>query len=299
MSTPTVTPLNIIYIDPDGLEWDLTDLSMSKGYVCSAISGIEGFPTSMQTIPMLDGTSIVNYYLPQPGSIVLAVLVSAPDGGDEDKYYAMLDKVVRAFFNRRQELPASGSLIIQRPDGSTRKTDVFTTSGLDTPEVGIHNTLYTLTLQTPDPYWSDVATQALVFRVNTSSGILPILPVQVGTSYVLGDAIITTNGNAFSWPTWTITGPGIPTLKNLTTGRQWSLNTSIPAGNVIQVVTKPGSQMAVNVTTSTNIWDQLVLSSLRDLWALMSGSNRINISMSGSTPATAVVVNWVDRWNRA
>jgi hypothetical protein len=102
-----------------------------------------------------------------------------------------------------------------------------------------------------------------------------------------------------TFPIWTIVGPGKPTIKNVTTGRQWSLNTSIAGGNVVQVVTKPGSQMAVNQTSGVNIWDQLTLSSLRDLWPLVPGANRINIAMSGATAATSVTLNWFNRWSRA
>ena len=57
--------------------------------------------------------------------------------------------------------------------------------------------------------------------------------------------------------------------------------------------------MAVNVTTSVNIWDQLVLSSLRDLWALVPGTNQIGVTMSSSSAVSSVQVSWMNRWNRA
>jgi len=85
----------------------------------------------------------------------------------------------------------------------------------------------------------------------------------------------------------------------VTTGRQWSLNASIPAGNVVQVTTQPGQQYVVNQTTATNIWDSLVLSSLRDLWPLVGGTNQVNIAMAGSSAATSVQVQWTNRWQRA
>ena len=157
------TPLQIAYIDPDGGSWNLSDRSMQSGYACSAIAGIEGLPVSMGTVPLLDGTAIANFYLPQPGTINLAVLIGWPASGLETDYYALLDSFVRAFLNRRNELPVPGYIAIQRPDGTSRQIAVYTTSGLNTPEVGIHNTLYTLTLNTPDPYWSDSVQQNLVY----------------------------------------------------------------------------------------------------------------------------------------
>ena len=299
--TDPANPLQINYIDPDGNDWDLSDLSMTNGYVCAGIAGIEGLVTSMATIPLLDGTAIPNYYIPQPGSIAIAILIGRPATGDENAYYMLLDRLVRAFYNRRNELPKAGWLQIQRPDGTTRQLQVFTTAGLNTPEVSLDNySIYSFTLTTPDPYWTDLVPNTLIYQLNISAGILPILPIPLGSGAVLGNATITNYGNAYTWPTWTITGPGTPTIKNLTTNKQWSLNTSIPSGNVVQVVTKPGFQYAINLTTQTNIWDQLVLgTSLRNLWALMSGDNVINIAMAGATYAASVQVDWTSRWNRA
>jgi len=293
------TPLQIDYIDPDGNDWDLSDRSMASGYACSGLTGIEGLPVSFQTIPLLDGTAVPNIYLPQPGSINLGLLVVRPSSDDENDYYDLLDRVARAFLCRRMELPAPGYLQIQRPDGSVRQIAVFVVAGLDTPDTQIHGTNYAFTLQTPDPYWTDLVSQSMTFSISAATGILPLLPVQLSSSSIIGAATIVNNGNALAYPEWTITGPGTPTIQNLTTGRKWALNTSIPSGNVVRVTTKPGSQMAVNLTTATNIWDQLVLSSLRDLWSLSGGGNQINIAMAGSTVATSVSVSWVNRWSRA
>jgi|SRR5215472_5100202 len=292
------TPLGITYLDPDGNSWYLSDLTMANGLICSAIAGVEGLATMTQTIPLLDGTAIPNLYIPQPGSITLAVFVGWPDPSDESSYYQLLDNVVRAFLTRRNELPVPGYLQVQRPDGSVRQIAVYTTSGLNTPEVSINGTLYTLTLQTPDPYWSDLVQQTLVFASGASSGILPVLPVTLSGT-VLGSNIVNNGGNALAWPVWTITGPGTPTIKNVTTGRQWSLSTSIPAGNVVQVATKPGTQYATNLTTSTNIWNQLTYSSPRDLWPLVGGANQVSVTMAGSTAASSVKMVWTNRWSRA
>jgi hypothetical protein len=299
MSTPPV-PLQISYLDPDGNTWNLSDLSMSQGYVCSALTGIEGLPTMIQTIPLLDGTAVPNLYVPQPGSITLGIVVARPAGGGPNDYYNLLDSFVRAFLTRRNELPTPGYLIVQRPNGVARQIAVYTISGLNTPDVGVDDvSIYTLTLQTPDPYWTDGIDNIAIYSLNTAPGILPILPIQLAGSTIIGDTVINNNGTALSYPTWTITGPGQPTITNSTTGRKWSLNTSIPSGQIVQVITKPGQQIAYNLTTSTNVWNQLVLSSLRDLWPLVGGPNDVNISMTGATAATQVQLDWVNRWSRA
>jgi hypothetical protein len=300
MPASTVTPLNISYIDPDGNSWNLSDRLMANGYICTAIGGIEGIPVSMQTVPLLDGTAVPTFYLPQPGSITLGLLVGTPEtSNDENDYYALLDRVARAFLSRRNELPAPGYIRVQRPNGSVRQIAVYTTSGLDTPDTQIHYTAYAFTFQTPDPYWTDLTQQQLLFTISAVPGILPILPVQLAGGTVIGSATVNNGGNALAWPEWTITGPGTPIIRNVTTGRQWSLNTSIPSGQVIKVVTKPGAQYAVNVSTGVNIWDQLVLSSLRDLWSLVGGINSVSLSMPGSSADTTISMSWTNRWSRA
>jgi hypothetical protein len=299
MPVPPV-PLQISYLDPDGNNWNLSDLSMNAGIICTGLTGIEGLPVLIQTLPLLDGTAIPNLYIPQPGSITLGVLVGRPASDNPNDYYALLDSVVRAFLTRRNELPAPGTLIVQRPDGTTRQIQFYTISGLNTPEVAVDDyTIYTLTLQTPNPYWNDGQTQQMLFTLNFAAGILPLLPIQLAGASILGNATIINKGNALSWPTWTITGPGTPTITNNTTGLSWSLNAPIPAGNVVQVVTQRGQQTAYNITTATSVWDSLNYSSLRALWPLVGGSNSVTITMTGASPNTSVQVNWVNQWSRA
>src|SRR5215472_11338161 len=184
-------PLYITYTDPDGQVWDLSDRSFAKGYVCSAISGIEGLPVMMQGIPLLDGTTVPTIYLPQTGTIGIAILVGRPSSGDQEAYYDLLDGITTAFYNRRNQNPAPGTLTIRRPDGTTRNIQTYTTSGLNTPDVGINDmTLYSFALSTPDPYWSDVVAKSLLFQLPQNAGILPGLPVVLDGPNVIGDVTI-------------------------------------------------------------------------------------------------------------
>lgn len=302
MSLPAPpTPLQIDYIDPDGFDWNLSDLSMENGYVCTGITGIEGLNSSLQSIPMLDGTAVASLYLPQPGTIVIGMLVGMPASQEENDYYSLLDRVARAFFHRRNEIPKPGYIHIQRPDGTSRQIAVYTTAGPNSPEVGLNDfSVFSFTLQTLDPYWQDLTPNQATFTVSSAGGILPLLPIALAGSAIGANITVINNGNSQSWPVWTITGPGTPTIKNVTSGRTWALNTSIPSGHVIQIVTKPGQQMAVDTTLSTNIWDQLVLGgTLSNLWSLMSGNNIINIAVAGATSSTSVGLQWTNSWARA
>jgi hypothetical protein len=320
-------PLVIDYIDPDGDPtksyadpvnighvWHLSDRTMSNGYTCSAIAGIEGLPVAMQSIPLLDGTSLPLTYLPAIGTIGLAIIVSRPANNDQFAYYTLLDQIVRAFYNRRNEQPAPGTLRITRPDGSQRQVAVYTTSGLNTPEVGVNDaTLYSLALSTLDPYWSDVNDTALHFpQTFNNSGILfpstaqptaagitfPSPGIQFNTNLEQSSFVLTNWGDALCYPNWLFTGPGTPTVKNIsvTPNRTWALTQSIPAGQQVQVVTAKGHQSCKNVTTGANLWGQLVPN---DLFPLFPGDNKVTITVAGATAATVVDVGFTNRWLRA
>jgi hypothetical protein len=304
INTGAPIPLVIDYIDPDGNTWHLSDRSMSNGYTCSAIAGIEGLPVAMQSIPLLDGTSLPLTYLPAIGTIGLAIVVSRAANDDQFAYYTLLDKIVRAFYNRRNEQPAPGTIRITRPDGSARQVAVYTTSGLNTPEVGVNDvTLYSLALSTLDPYWSDVNDTALHFpQTFNNSGIMPITfpspGIQFNTNLDKSSFVLTNWGDALCYPNWVITGPGTPTVKNIsvTPNRTWALTQAIPAGQQVQVVTAKGHQSCKNVTTSANLWGQL---SPNDLFPLFPGDNLVTISVAGATSATVVDVGFTNRWLRA
>jgi hypothetical protein len=275
---------------------------MSKGYVCSAIAGIDGLPVMMQEVPLVDGTAVPNVYIPQTGTIGLSILVGRPKSDNQNDYYNLLDSIGRAFYHRRNENPAPGTLIIQRPDGSARKIAVYTTSGLNTPDVGLNDmTVYSLSLSTPDPYWTDLDTTVLNFTSNVDPGFFtqPILPFAFNSPNIFGTSNIVNQGTVPAYPTWLITGPGTPTITNNTSKRAWSLNTAVPAGQQVQVVTQRGQQSAVNVNTGANVWSQLALSSPRDLWPLVGGNNSVTISIADQTNSTEVAIFYANRWIRA
>src|ERR1700749_1161713 len=178
MSIDYPTPLQISYTDPDGNSWNLSDMTMQNGYICTGIAGIEGIPVMSQLVPLLDGTARTDLFMAQPGTLVIGILVMRPSSDNENDYYALLDQITGAFYHRRNVLPAPGLLNVQRPDGTIRSISVYAISGMNTPEVAVSNgTIYTFTLQTPDPYWSDSLTNVLSFIGSGAwPGILPFAP---------------------------------------------------------------------------------------------------------------------------
>lgn len=301
MTTPTSYP-HISYFDPDGVEWDLSDMSLSNGYICSVISGVEGVPISFTTIPMIDGSVQPQMYISQPGSIILSILVEAKssDRPGVADYYKLLDRIVYAFFNKRSQAPAPGNLVISRPDGTSRKLPVYCVSGLNQPEVGVLKSHYVLGLESPDPHWYDLVANVVTYKIGGgSAGILPLLPIAISSSTVLGASTINNDGGTVAYPTWDITGPGTPIIANNTTGRSFTLHTPIASGHVVHVETALGKQMVVDTTTGTNLWNDLVFNSPRDLWSLAVGTNNINLSLGGSGSGSQIQLSWMRRWLRS
>lgn len=291
--------LQVGYEDPDGNYWQLSDLLLANGYICTALEGIAGVPVALSSIPLVNGTAQPSMYLAQPGTINLGIYVEAVKG-DINAFYAMLDKITYAFYNVRNGLPAPGYLIVSRPDGTSRHIAVYTTSGLDTPEYGAYYANYALSLSSLDPFWEDQ--NPLVMNYSSTApagGILPFLPIAIGSSSVLGTSVLTNDGGADAYPFWDIYGPGTPTIANNTTGRSFTFSNPLASGDHVQVETRPGKQIVYRVNGALNYWNQLVVQSPRDLWSIQKGPNTVVLALAGSGVGSRIQLTWTRRWLRA
>lgn len=299
-TTPSQYPtIQIGYEDPDGNYWGLSDLLLANGYICTSIDGLGGPPISLSSVPLLNGTAQPSLYISQPGTINLGLYAEAPNG-DLDAFYRLTDQIAYAFYNQRNGLPAPGKLIIGRPDGTSRQINVFTISGLESPEFGPYFVNYALALQALDPFWEDLSPEVINYASTTpAAGILPLLPIAIGTSNVLGTSVLFNDGGADAYPFWDIYGPGLPTIANTTTGRSFTFLTTLSPGDHVQVETRPGQQLVYRVNGGVNFWSQLVAQSPRDLWPIPKGPNTVSITIAGSGTGSAVTLTWTRRWLRA
>jgi hypothetical protein len=296
----SIPPPQISYIDPDGNTWPLSDLTMQNGYICTGITGISGIPVSFSSIPLLNGGALPQLYTPQPGAIGLGLFFESQ--GDINAYMALLDSFAYAFYNVRNNVPTPGQLVVQRQDGTARYRNVFCVGGQDIAvDEGVDWSEYTLSLQADDPFWYDLAPNVATYELaaTTSSGILPLLPINLAISTVFGADIIDNEGGAEAYPEWLITGPGLPTIQNQTTGKQFSLTSALSDLQQIQINTQPGNQSAVDVGAGVSVWADVVQSTPRDLWALARGLNEIFLTMGGAGADSAIRLTWTRRWLRA
>jgi hypothetical protein len=291
-------PLGLSYVDPDGVTWPLGYTSGS-GVYATACAGISGPQPSLTAVNLVGGGAIPQFYRTATRPIVVGVFVEADT---QDAFMGLLDRWARALWNERHGDPAPGTLVVERPDGTARLIQVICTDGADQTDdaagkSGLTWTTYSLTFQALDPLWADATPNVLEFKVYTAAGVPPMPPVDLAPQSLLGETLVTNEGDADTYPVWTIAGPGTPIVENLTTGRQFSLD-ALTAGEVITVDTRPTLVSAVD-QDGNDAWPRLVASSPRDLWPLVPGPNLLNLNLSGSGDGSMITLTYTRRWLRA
>lgn len=293
-------PLRLTYTDPDGVEWDFSDLS---GQV--QVTGVAGHgspPVALSAMAMPSGAMLPQSYT-GTGRTILVGLVAGDD--NQSEFLKLTDRLAQAFWTERLGAPAPGTLRIQRPDGTGRQIKVLVTDGPDLSDddrdkSGLTWTSFVVTFRSLDPCWSDATPVTLVFQgADEAAGVPPMPPVVLSPYSVLGDLVVNNTGNASAFPVWRISGPGTPTLTNITTGRSFGLAVALAEGETVTIDTAPdGGAYAIDQDDEDR-WPDLVKSSPRDLWELVKGPNRLDLTLAGSSSASRIELSYLRRWLRA
>lgn len=296
------SPLQVTYVDPDGTEWAWSN--PQTGCVVTGVTGIGSPPAALSDIALGGGGSLAQSYSAAKRSIVVGL--HAFDEESQEGLLDLVDRLAFALWTERAGLPAAGTLRFARPGGRSRQIDVYCTSGPEqtdtdsTRDAYQWSTNYGLTFESAlDPLFQDAqAVGPIEFAAPpVSGGVPPLPPVLLTPSSTLGETTVTNTGNGDAYPVWTITGPGTPTLTNVTTGREFSL-VALTAGEVITVDTRPTLQSAVD-QLGVDRWGDLVKTSPRDLWTLVPGTNQLNLALSGADAGSKISMVYHRRWLRA
>lgn len=296
-------PQQVTYLDPDGTSWSWSN--PLTGCVVTGVAGIGSPPASLSGVALSGGGSLAQSYSAAKRSIVVGLHVF--DEATQAGLLDLMDRLAFALWTERAGLPTPGTLRFARPSGTVRQIEVYCTSGPEqtdsdsTRDAYQWSTSYGLTFESAlDPFFRDVdPIGPLVFSAPpVSGGVPPMPPVLLAPAITLGQATVTNTGNGDAYPIWTITGPGVPTLTNGTTGREFSLDVTLGSGEVITVDTRPAQQSAVD-QDGDDRWGDLVKTSPRDLWTLVPGANLLNLQMASAGTGSSISMVYHRRWLRA
>jgi hypothetical protein len=185
--TPQPLPLQLTYIDPDGHSWFLSDPDMTEGIICEDIVGLSGIPVAASSVPLVQGGAVLQTLIPQVRNVFATIFIMSTDNAEGQlDYLNLLDRFTKAFTTIRDGIPVPGTLIVQRPDGSSRQCTVYVVAGLDQPNdskdlSGLLFTTYVLTLEAVDPYFYDPEPEPFLFEDTSDLVTLESFDFEDGT----------------------------------------------------------------------------------------------------------------------
>jgi hypothetical protein len=146
----------------------------------------------------------------------------------------------------------------------------------------------TLSLQSPNPYWTSTTVQQFTITQGASGrGLLPELSkLKVSSSQALGQVLVNNTGDVPIFPTYRIIGP-LSELSIESDGVGFSFNDSVAEGETIYVNTETGE-----VYDQDNANRYGILNPAPKLFRLPVGESVIDVLGTGATEATRINVYW-------
>lgn len=288
--------LDIVWIEPDGTETDLTDgadIEVLHGKLGDLLPEVDA-----QTIvpAQLSGSTLIES---RYGSriVTLPLLMRDTGGGiiaDVGDLAAKFDILAGIGKLRFTESGISYFLNCQYSGGM---------SGNDA--VGVTNSLnwYSTNpaFQAFDPFYYNVNSNSFEFTLSPTPGTFyPFPPSDWASIDLLASETISVNGDVFTWPVWNITGPGDQLiLENITTGAVFSMpNHIIGSGEQVVIDARRGVK-TVKDGFGNDLDNEVDWENFSSLWALAKGDNLIKIRMSNSSASTVVSLSYQPRYLRA
>lgn len=285
-----VGTMTATWIDPDGVEWALSETGDSPGWFTTfGPAGWGAPPYEIVTDPLARGGANLRYVRANPSKITWPLHVWGATFVEFTQRYRDLR---RAFISTLHK-NTPGILRVQLPDGTAREILAYYEDGF-TGQSG-ENWTYAnvaLTLNCPDGYWRDSVDTSQAFAYGTAGSFLAPYP-QTSPSQVLGSTTVTNAGEVDAWPTWTVVGP-MASLQavNLTTGMEFNLAFALTAGQTLTITTDPPS---VRGPGGQNLVSALDWPSAY-LWPLVSGDNNVQFNLSGAAAGTTVTLTYRARY---
>lgn len=286
------TPPIPLWIAADGTELFLSSPSLGIVYMPGA-TGLDLPPmllTSVQA-PSLDG-QILRGVVADMRAITIPIYVEALTRAD-------LRARVRTIAAQLDPRSGDGTLRMMEADGSTRQIACRYTGGLTGDESvsvsGMHFRMMVLSFTAYDPFWSDLQSTSQTWPLGGGSFVFPfLLPLVLSPSAVLGNVVITNDGDEPAYPVWVITGPMTAvTLTNSTYSEAFTIARTLTAGETITVNCDP-SQLTIVDNASANQWPNVGANPV--LWTLRPGDNAVDLALTGGATGSSIAMEYTRRW---
>ena len=147
----------------------------------------------------------------------------------------------------------------------------------------------------PDPYWYDATPVTSEWGNPDPRAWFPIFPLQLSSSQTIGETTARNEGDANTYPVWTLVGPFTDaTLRNNSTGEWLKVTSPLAAGRTLVINTRPGETDVTSTGPIENWWSKLDPAST--LWPLPPGDTNVSLLLTGANSATKVRVEYRRRW---
>jgi hypothetical protein len=293
---PVAERLAATWTAPDGTVVPLTTRPLGWWLMSGAI--FQGaVPVTVTTDPNPRGGATVRHVQPEPRVLVFPMHVK---GKTHVEFLVRWRFLASKFTQTRRRGP--GVLTMTRPDGTSRQISAWYQSGFDEqPGFGWLFDQPVLMLLCEDPFWTDVTDTTVLrsFSGGDADSFLSPFP-HITDSRVLGDTVITVDGDAEVWPVWTITGPGSGvTATNNDTGEEFVLTPiggDLMLGDTVTITTDPPAIIGPDGSSwigAINFTGGAVL------WALQPGDNDVSFVVAGADTGTSITLAYRTRYETA
>lgn len=236
-------------------------------------------------------------------------LMSVPlliQAADPDSYLAAYRALQASVVHKRGGHLAPGVLRVTLPDGSWREIACYYRGGLDPHEDTLDDMMWSrqehteLEFWAPDPAFVGPVVEQAWRIVAPPRRFYPLYPVTVTSSQLGGSATVTSPGDLDSYPVWEVTGPGAPTITDMSSGREWGFTTPLAPGQRVTVDCRPpdlAPETGLTAVDSTGEdWWPNFSGDTPDLWHLPPGRTDLQIAVAGATEDTRVSLAYRPRY---
>lgn len=289
----TVGTMRATYVDPEGTEWDLSNINPDVGYFTTdGIGGWGAPPFEIVTDPVPRGGEAIRAIRSQASRLTWPLHIYADTHMQFITRYRALKRAI--LMTARRNLP--GVLKVARPDGSARTIEVYYEDGFGgEPGENWVSANPVLTLFCPDGSWKDTE-QMVITRVTEPASSFYTPWLTISSSQVIGSSVIVNPGDVHAWPVWTINGPATSiTATNSTTGEAFTLTYAINVGQTITITT---DRPTVRGPAGENIAGSLNWPGAW-LWGLAPGNNNVTFTVAGAGTGTQIRMAFYPRYEGA